>query len=96
MELSNIKIINVSEVKRGTSQTTGKPWASRSILLGFEDNMGESYVYAQVDENEWQRLGFQEGQIVTLNLRFRTKRFVSGFIANDIRIVMAEGLTAEG
>ena len=87
MELSNIKIISVSEVKKGTSPTTGKAWATRSILLGFEDNTGESYMYAQVDENEWQRLGLQEGQIVTLNLRFRTKRFMSGFIANDIRIV---------
>ena len=87
MELSNIKIINVSETKRGTSSTTGKPWASRSILLGFEDNTGESYVFAQVDEDVWNNLGFQVGQVVTLNLRFRTKRFSSGFLANDIRIV---------
>ena len=87
MELSNIKIINVSETKRGTSLTTGKPWASKSVLLGFEDGTGESYVYAQVDEDVWNNLGFIEGQVVTLNLRFRTKRYVSGFIANDIRIV---------
>ena len=87
MELSNIKIINVSEVKRGTSQTTGKPWASRSILLGFEDNTGESYVYAQVDEDVWNSLGFQVGQVVTLNLKFRTRKFSTGFIANDIRII---------
>ena len=87
MELSNIKIINVSETKRGTSSTTGKPWASRSILLGFEDNTGESYVFAQVDEDVWNNLGFQVGDVVTLNLKFRTKRYVSGFIANDIRIV---------
>ena len=87
MELSNIKIINVSETKRGTSPTTGKPWASKSILLGFEDTTGESYVYAQVDEDVWSRLGFQAGDVVTLNLRFRTKKFSSGFLANDIRII---------
>ena len=87
MELSNIKIISVSEVKRGTSTTTGKPWASRSVLLGFEDETGESYMFAQVDEDVWNQLGFQAGQIVTLHLRCRTKKFSSGFIANDIRIV---------
>ena len=86
MELSNIKIISVSETKRGTSTTTGKPWASKSILLGFEDESGESYMFAQVDEDVWNKLGFQKGQIVTLNLRFRTKQFSSGFLANDIRI----------
>ena len=87
MELSNIKIISVSEVKRGTSTTTGKPWASRSVLLGFEDETGESYMSAQVDEDVWNQLGFQAGQIVTLHLRCRTKKFSSGFLANDIRIV---------
>ena len=87
MELSNIKIISVSDVRRGTSTTTGKPWASRSILLGFEDETGESYMYAQVDEDVWDKLGFEAGQVVTLNLKFRTKKFASGFIANDVRIV---------
>ncbi len=87
MELSNIKIISVSEVKRGTSTTTGKPWASRSVLLGFEDETGESYMFAQVDEDVWNALGYQAGQVVTLSLRCRTKKFSSGFIANDIRIV---------
>ena len=87
MELSNIKIISVSEVKRGTSTTTGKPWASRGVLLGFEDETGESYMFAQVDEDVWNQLGFQAGQIVTLHLRCRTKRFSSGFLANDIRII---------
>ena len=87
MELSNIKIISVSEVKRGTSTTTGKPWASRGVLLGFEDETGESYMFAQVDEDVWNALGFQAGQIVTLSLKFRTKKLSSGYIANEIRIV---------
>jgi hypothetical protein len=87
MELSNIKIINVSETRRGTSTTTGKPWASRSVLLGFEDNTGESYVFAQVDEDVWNSLGFQVGDVVTLNLKFRTRKFSTGFVANDIRII---------
>lgn len=87
MELSNIKIISVSETKRGISTTTGKPWASKSILLGFEDETGESYVFAQVDEDVWNGLGFQVGDVVTLNLKFRTRKFSTGFIANDIRII---------
>lgn len=92
MELSNIKIISVSETKNGTSPTTGKPWASKSILLGFEDETGESYMYAQVDEDVWNSLGFQVGDVVTLNLRFRTKKFSSGFLANDIRIINPQNI----
>ena len=92
MELSNIKIISVSEVKRGTSTTTGKPWASRSVLLGFEDETGESYMFAQVDEDVWNALGFQAGQVVTLSLKFRTKKFSSGFLANDIRIIKPQNV----
>lgn len=92
MELSNIKIISVSEVKRGTSTTTGKPWASRSVLLGFEDETGESYMFAQVDEDVWNQLGFQAGQVVTLNLKFRTKKFSSDWVANDIRIVNPQNI----
>jgi len=88
MELSNIKIISVSETKSGKSTTTGKPWASKNILLGFEDETGESYIFAVVDENVWNSLGFVVGQIVTLNLKFRTKRFSpSSYVANDVRIV---------
>ena len=87
MELSNIKIISVSETKSGKSTTTGKPWASKNILLGFEDETGESYIFAVVDENVWNSLGFVVGQIVTLNLRFRTRRFQSSYVANEIRIV---------
>ena len=62
MELSNIKIISVSETKSGKSTTTGKPWASKNILLGFEDETGESYISAVVDENVWNSLGFAVGQ----------------------------------
>lgn len=87
MLFENVTIKRVSEVKKGTSETTGKPWASRSILLGFEDETGESYMCTQVDEDVWNNLGFQVGDVVTLNLRFRTKRFSSGFLANDIRIL---------
>lgn len=88
MELSNIKIISVSETKSGKSTTTGKPWASKNILLGFEDETGESYISAVVDENVWNSLGFVVGQIVTLNLRFRTRKFyTNSYVANDVRIV---------
>ena len=92
MELSGIKVISVSDVKSGKSSTTGKPWASRSILLGFQDETGESFMYAQVDEDVWKKLGFEAGQVVTLNLKFRTKKFASGFIANDVRIVPSENI----
>ena len=88
--MENIKIVTVGDVKSGVSSTTGKPWASRNILLAFEDETGESYLSAAVDNDVWQRLGFEQGQVVNLNLRFRTKRFNNGFLANDVRIVLPE------
>lgn len=82
-----VKIINVGEVRKGQSTTTGKQWASINVLLGFEDENGEGYINAQVDENVWHSLGHQVGEIAQLNLKFRTNRTKNGFIFNEIRIV---------
>lgn len=87
MILSNIKILSVSETMSGTSATTGKSWATKNILLGFEDETGESFIRTQVDEDVWQSYGLQAGSIATVNLKFRTGKFRSGFVYNDIRIV---------
>ena len=87
MLVENILIKKVGEEKTGTSETTGKTWTSRIILLAFEDESGESYISAAVDSDVWRSLGFVEGQTVSLSLRFRTRRFVNDYIANDIRIV---------
>lgn len=90
MKVENILIKRVSDVKSGTSDTTGNKWASRNILLAFKDETGESYISAAVDEDVWKNLGFQEGQTVSLNLKFRTKRFLNGFISNEIRIIASQ------
>ena len=87
MLVENIKIVKVGEVRNGTSTTTGKPWSNRNLLLAFEDETGESYINAVVKTADWEQMGLYEGQTVSLNLRFRTKPFKSGFIANDIRII---------
>jgi len=87
MLFENITIKRVSEVKKGTSETTGKPWASRVVLLSWEDETGEAYISAAVDSDVWDSLGFSEGQTVSLHLKCRTKRFLSGFLSNDIRII---------
>lgn len=87
MRLENIKIVSVGVERTGTSSTTGKQWKQRDILLGFEDETGESYISAQVDGDLWTRLGLYQGQVASLNIRFRTKLFKSGWVANDIRIV---------
>lgn len=92
MLLENIKIISVSEERTGTNEATGKPWAQRNVLLGFEDETGESYMYAQVDSEVWEKTRFRAGQVVSLHLRFRTRRFQSGWIANDIRIIDPENI----
>ena len=90
MLIKNIRIKRFGDVRTGTSQATGNSWASRNILLEWEDETGTSFINAVVDDNVWGQLGFQEGQTVSLNLRFRTKPFKSGFVSNDIRIVKNE------
>jgi len=87
MLVENITIKRVGEVVSGVSPTTGKAWTSRSILLGWEDETGEGYIHAQVDNDVWKSLALQEGDKATINLRFRTKAFRSGYITNDIRII---------
>lgn len=87
MLLENIKVIRVSDPRSGTSAETGKPWCARNILLGFEDEGGESYLSAAVTDALWQELGYRQGDIASLHLRFRTRKFKNGFLFNDIRIV---------
>ena len=90
MLLENIKIVTVGDVHSGTSATTGKAWSARNILLSFEDEEGENYMLAGVDSEVWARLGISQGETVNLSVRFRTKRFNNGYVANDIRIVSPE------
>ncbi|MBR6033069.1 MAG: hypothetical protein IKP36_14115 [Bacteroidaceae bacterium] len=87
-----VKVLNIGEECQGVSTTTGKAWRRRNILLGFEDETGESYLLAQVDGGLWEKLNVRQGDIVSLNLRFRTNRYRSGFIANDVRIVPSENI----
>ena len=90
MLVENVIIKRVGEVKNGTSKSTGREWANREIILCFEDETGESYICAVVDENVWQKLDYKEGQMVSLNLRFRTSSRFSGYIANDIRVFIPQ------
>ena len=87
MKVENLLIKLVSDVHTGTSVTTGRGWSNRNILLAFEDETGEGYMNAVVDEDLWKTLNLREGDIASLNLRFRTKRYQSGFVTNDIRII---------
>ena len=85
MVFNNVLIKKVGEA-RGTSQTTGDDWKKKLILLEFEDEFGKSYINASADCAEWDSLGYKEGEVVSLNLKFRTKAFMSGFVTNEIRI----------
>ena len=87
MKVNNFLIKKVGEVRKGISQATGNAWAARNILLAWEDETGESYINATVDDDVWQSLNLREGDTASLTLRFRTKPFQSGYVANDIRII---------
>ena len=90
MLLENIRIQLVGDLHQGTSSTTGKSWASRNILLAFEDEDGEEYINAVVDEELWQSLNLHEGDLASVTLRLRTKKYQSGFVVNDIRIIQPQ------
>ena len=92
MLVENVTIRKVGEVKDGISETTGRAWSTRNILLAFEDETGESYISAAVDTEVWNRLGCAEGETVGLHLRFRTKRLGGGFVFTEIRIIDPENI----
>ena len=94
MLVNTLLIKRVEDLRTGTSKSTGNSWASRNILLEWEDETGKAYINAVVDENIWQQLGYQEGDIATLYLRFRTQAKTSGFILNDIRIINPQNAQA--
>ena len=84
------KVINVSQTVTGKSATTGKDWANKGILLGWEDEDGEQFIRAQVTEKVWiEDYGNPEvGKVLLFALRFRTiQSRRSDYVFNDIRIV---------
>ena len=85
--LVNNLLIKRIDKKEGKSQSTGNEWKTYIVILEFEDEFGKSYISAAADADYWDSLGFEEGQIVSLHLRFRTKSTFSGFVSNDVRIV---------
>lgn len=90
MLIENIRINRVGDVRSGKSTATGKEWESLDVTLGFEDGTGNSYIFATVAPEVWNSLGYKEGDVATLNLRFRTRTLSSGFVVNDIRIIKSE------
>lgn len=85
--LVKAKIANVGDLTKGTSATTGKEWAQRRVLLSFNDEEGDEYISAGVDEDVWQSLGLQVGQEANVRLKFFTKKMMSDYVKNIICIV---------
>lgn len=81
------KIISISEKTEGKSATTGRAWTSRSVLLTFEDETGQSYINAQVSEEVYLSLGLREGLETELSLKFRTSRWRNGYVETSVRII---------
>ena len=85
--LVNNLLIKRIDKKEGKSQSTGNEWKNCVVILEFEDEFDKSYISAVADADYWNSLGYEEGQIVSLNLKFRTRTSFTGFVTNDIRIV---------
>ena len=81
------KIAKVDDVQRGTSDTTGKEWAQRRVLLSFNDEEGDEYISVGVDEDIWESLGLQEGQEATVRLKFYTRKQMSGYVTNVAKFI---------
>ena len=85
--LVKAKIANVGDLAKGKSATTGKEWAQRRVLISFNDEEGDEYISAGVDEDVWQSLGLQVGQEANVRLKFYTRRQMSDYVSNNVRIV---------
>ena len=81
------KIAKADKPQEGISATTGKKWTLRRVLIAFNDETGEEYISAGVDEEVWQRLGLHEGMETTIHLKFFTRQSMSGYVTNHVRIV---------
>jgi len=90
--LVNNLLIKRIDKKEGKSQSTGNEWKTCVVILEFEDEFGKSYISAIADEDYWKSLGYEEGQVVSLHLRFRTKTSFSRYVSNDIRIVNPQNI----
>ena len=84
--LVNNLLIKRVEKREGKSKSTGNKWEDFVVILEFEDDFGKSYIVAVAEADYWNSLGYEEGQTVSLNLKFRTRTTVAGFVSNDIRI----------
>jgi hypothetical protein len=88
------KIAKVDDVKKGTSDTTGKEWAQRRVLLSFNDEEGDEYISVGVDEDIWESLGLQEGQEATVRLKFYTRKQMSGYVTNIAKFINPQNAQA--
>ena len=88
------KIAKVDDVQRGTSDTTGKEWAQRRVLLSFNDEEGDEYISVGVDEDIWESLGLQEGQEATVRLKFYTRKQMSGYVTNIAKFINPQNAQA--
>lgn len=87
-----VKIAKVDDVKKGTSDTTGKEWAQRRVLLSFNDEEGDEYISVGVDEDIWESLGLQEGQEATVRLKFYTRKQMSGYVTNIAKFINPQNI----
>ena len=88
------KIAKVDDVKKGTSDTTGKEWAQRRVLISFNDEEGDEYISVGVDEDIWESLGLQEGQEATVRLKFYTRKQMSGYVTNIAKFINPQNAQA--
>lgn len=88
MKLSNLIVKVIGEEKKGISAATGREWASRNIILYFLDEEGsENYISARVSGDTWDKAGITQPEtIVACHLRFTTRSYNTGFVANEVRI----------
>lgn len=89
MRFENIQVKHIGEEKTGVSVTTGNKWSSRTILLGWtEQDGGQGYVNAVASGEVWAKsANIEVGDLVSAELSFRTNRFRTGYVANEVRIL---------
>lgn len=82
----------LSPKREGTSRTTGKPWKSRTAVVGWQETKEDGYIQDQLmavsfrgrHAEELDLRHVQVGQELELDFDFSTKAFNSGYVSTEI------------
>lgn len=86
MEIDNLKVMRIGDVRTGTSKATGNEWSVQDLILSWQDERGETN-FIRVTGESILCYGLEVGDTISANLNFRTRVLSSGLVVNDIKVI---------